>query len=259
MLPPLYLRTEFKLFMVNTSEEKIFSIISSLNSKKAHGHDSISIVKKCVAVVVKPLNNLIFSKCLLEGKFPNIWKYANVQPVHKKNNRELKSNYRPISLLPVCGKILEKIAYNELYVFLVNNNLLTNHQSGFRPGDSTINQLLSITTTIFDSFENYDETRAFFLDISKAFDKVWHDGLIFKLKCNCLTGPLVILVIYNKGCLMEAGVPQGYVLGPLNFLVYINDLPENVLSTMKLFAADSSLFTRVADVSSTHSIIEKVF
>ena len=67
--------------------------------------------KKCASVVVKPLN-LIFSKCLLEGKFPNIWKYANVQPVHKKNNRELKSNYKPISLLPVCGKILDNIVYD---------------------------------------------------------------------------------------------------------------------------------------------------
>ena len=94
--PSLCLRTESKLFMVNTSEEKIFSIIWSLNSKKAHGHDNISIsmLKQC----------LIFSKCLLEGKFPNIWKY--VQPVHKKNNKELKSNYRPISLLLVCGKTL---------------------------------------------------------------------------------------------------------------------------------------------------------
>ena len=72
--------------------------------------------------------------------------------------------------------------YDDLDTFLVNNNLITKHQSGFRPGDCTINQLLSITTTIFESFEEYDETRAIFMDISKAFDKVWHDGFVLKLQ-----------------------------------------------------------------------------
>ena len=78
-----------------------------------------------------------------------------------------------------------------MYAFLNNNNLLSVNQSGFRPGDSTIYQLLSITSTIYDSFENYDETRAVFLDISKAFDKVWHDSIIFKLKSNGISGNLL--------------------------------------------------------------------
>ena len=84
----------------------------------------------------------------------------------------------------MCSKILEKIVFDQVYAFLNTNNLLSVNQSGFRPGDSTIYQLLSITSTIYDSFENYDETRAIFLHISKAFDKVWHDGIIFKLNCN---------------------------------------------------------------------------
>ena len=108
----------------------------------------------------------------------------------KKNSRQIISNYRPISLLPICSKILEKIVFDQVYAFLNTNNLLSVNQSGFRPGDSTIYQLLSITSTIYDSFENYDETRAIFLDISKAFDKVWHDGIIFKLKCNGISGNL---------------------------------------------------------------------
>ena len=89
----------------------------------------------------------------------------------------------------MCGKILEKIVYDDLYTFLVNNNLITKHQSGFRPGDCTINQLLSITTTIFESFKEYDETRAIFMEISKAFGKVWHDGLVLKLQSNGILGP----------------------------------------------------------------------
>ena len=100
-----------------------------------------------------------------------------------------------------------------------NNNLISKDQSGFRPGDSTINQLISITSSILESFENFEETRALFVDISKAFDKVWHEGLIFKLKRNGVSGPLLA---FNKNYLYErkiivAGVPQGSVLGPLLF------------------------------------------
>ena len=93
-------------------------------------------------------------------------------------------------MLPVCGKILEKIVVDELYAFLNTNGVISIDQSGFRPGDSNINQLISITSNIVEAFDDFDETRALFLDISKAFDKVWHEDLIFKLKCNRISGPL---------------------------------------------------------------------
>ena len=170
-------------------------------------------------------------------------------------------------MLPICGKILEKIVFDQVYAFLDITNLLSKNQSGFRPGDSTIYQLLSITSTIYDAFENYDETRAVFLDISKAFDKVWHEGIIFKLKCNGISGNLLsffdnyLLNRYQRVGLndnesnwmsLKAGVPQGSVLGPLLFLVYINDLTDNISSDIRLFADDSSLFTCVKGVSQTH-------
>ena len=147
-----------------------------------------------------------------------------------------------------------------MYAFFKVNNLISPNQSGFRPGDSTINQLLSIAHEIFVGFEDFDETRAVFLDISKAFDKTWHDGLIYKLKQMGIEGDLVKLlgdylsnrfqrVVLNgqeSGWKkINAGVPQGSVLGPLLFLVYINDLTDNISSNIKLFADDSSLFTRV--------------
>ena len=91
----------------------------------------------------------------------------------------------------MCGKILEKIVYDELYTFLVNNNLITKHQLGFRAGDSTITQPLSITTSIFESFEEHDERRAVVLVISNAFDKVWHGGLALKLQCIGISFPLI--------------------------------------------------------------------
>ena len=94
-------------------------------------------LKLCAAEVALPLE-IIFNDCIKSGTFPNSWKYANVQPIHNKGNRQDKSNYRPISLLPICGKILEKIVFDHVYAFFNTNNLLSKNQSGFRPGDSTI-------------------------------------------------------------------------------------------------------------------------
>ena len=155
--------------------------------------------------------------------------------------------------------------FDAIYKFLCENQLLTPDQSGFRPGDSTINQLLSITHKIYSAFEKFPlrETRAVFLDISKAFDKVWHDGLLFKLKSYGISGCLFTVikdflsnrhqcvVLNGKSSIWSpiiAGVPQGSVLGPLLFLIYINDLVDNISSEAKLFADNTLLFTVVYDV-----------
>ena len=144
------------------------------------------------------------------------------------------------------------------------NNLITSNQSGFRPGDSTTNQLLYLVNEIHEAFEDPKllEVRAVFLDISKAFDKVWHEGLIFKLQQNGISGNLLELFksyLHNRKqrVLMngsfsdyspiESGVPQGSVLGPLLFLIYINDLEKNIKSNVKFFADDTMLFSIVKD------------
>ena len=136
------------------------------------------------------------------------------------------------------------------------------NQSGFRPFDSCENQLLSIVHDIYANFDQNPtlEMRGNFLDISKAFDKVWHEGLLFKLECIGISGNLLSIlksflsnrfqrVVLNSQCSswssVLAGVPQGSILGPLFFLIYINDLPENLQSTVKLFADDASLFSTV--------------
>ena len=177
--PEVNYKTCSKLSNITVQLNAITTIIHKLNIKKAHGYDNISIamLKLCSPEVSVPLK-IIFDKCIQSGSFPSSWKVANVQPVHKKGSRQCKEQYRPISLLPVCSKILEKIIFDQLYSYLVSNHLISENQSGFRPGDSTINQLLSITTSIYESFENYEETRAVFLDISKAFDKVWQQNAI---------------------------------------------------------------------------------
>ena len=101
-----------------------------------------------------------------------------------------------ISMLAICGKLFEKLIFDEMYDYVVKNDFLDPNQSGFFPGDSTINQLLSVTYCIYTAFEEFPstETSAVFLDISEAFDKVWHEGLLFKLQCNGVSGPLLVMI-----------------------------------------------------------------
>ena len=149
--------------------------------------------------------------------------------------------------------------FKHLYNFFEFNHLITKKQSGFRPGDSTTNQLIDFVNEIHKSFDDKKslEVRAVFLDISKAFDKVWHPGLLFKLKQNGIDGRLLTLLTSyltdrkQRAVLngtssdwesIESGVPQGSVLGPLLFLIYINDLEQNINSGIKCFPEDTMLY-----------------
>ena len=189
---PVALISEFSI-----SDEKILDIIRSLNPNKAHGWDEISVrmIKLSYAALITPLK-IVFTNCLRYGLFPEIWKYENVVPVHKKNEKNVKGNYRPISLLPIFGKTLEKLMYDSLYSHLVSLELLNPNQSGFRTGDSTVNQLISITHTIFKAFDCNPplDVRSVYLDISKAFDRVWHEGLVYKLKRCGVSGQFLSLI-----------------------------------------------------------------
>ena len=116
---------------------------------------------------------------------------ANVVPIHKKKDKNLIQNYRPVSLLPICGKIFEKLIFDNLYPYIFNNQFIDDRQSGYRHADSTVKQLLSITHEIYKAFDDNKELRAVFLDISRAFDKVWAEGLIFKLKRIGIEGDMI--------------------------------------------------------------------
>ena len=179
-----------------------------------------------------------------------------------------------MSLLPICSKNFEKLIFDSIYSFVIHNKLLNSYQSGFRPNDSCINQLISITHNIYRAFDANPslEVRGVFLDLSKAFDKVWHEGLLYKLKSNGINGNALQLIksFLHKRCQRvvlkgqsqssswlstRADVPQGSVLGPLFFLIYINDLPEGLNSEVKLFADGTCLFSIVNCVNTSDSTL----
>ena len=274
-IPAFTTKCDKFLSSVGIDRSKVLLLICSLDSKKAHGCDDLSIamLKICDLAIVESLS-FIYEKCLESGEYPSLWKKANILPIHKKESRQFKKNYCSISILPIGGKLFEKLTFDEIYDHLVKNYLLTPNQSGFRPGDSTISQLLSITYCIYTAFEEFPsrEMHAVFLDTSKAFDKVWHEGLLFKLESNGVSGPLLIMICsylsnrvqrvvlngkMSKWTSVTAGVPQASILGPLFFLIYINDLVDNLTFKAKLFADDTSLFSVVYDELATAEKLNK--
>ena len=223
-----------------------------------HNPDNINnyILKTCARELSYPLSNLLnFS--FSTSKVPKILKQANITPVFKKDDPTDCKNYRPISLLSTVGKVIEKIVHKHVFNFFKDNNVITSLQSGFVPGDSTVNQLVDIYNTFCKALDNGLEVRAIFCDISKAFDRVWHKGLLAKLKSVGITDSLLNCFqnylrdrkqrVVLPGGLSEwenisAGVPQGSILGPLLFLVYVNDIVQEINSTIRLFADDTSLY-----------------
>ena len=240
------------------SIQDVKDVLLHLNVSKASGPDLISprLLKEGADILAYPFS-IVFNRSLNQGYFPHSWKEANVSPIFKKDDRSLPSNYRPISLLCQAGKVMERCIHKHLYNYVLTNHILTPLQSGFVSGDSTTFQLLHTYHMFCEAVDNGKEVRAVFCDISKAFDRVWHKGLLHKLRgigcsgkvlswfSSYLSGRRQRVVLngkFSKWVEVLAGVPQGSILGPLLFLIYINDIVKRIGGSIRLFADDTSLY-----------------
>eukprot|EP00732_Lithocolla_globosa_P001775 Lithocolla_globosa_v1_NODE_969_length_3008_cov_31.801219.p1 type:complete len:696 gc:universal NODE_969_length_3008_cov_31.801219:852-2939(+) len=232
--------------------------LNRMKTNQATGPDKIParVLKEC-AVVLAPILARLFQLSFNTGVFPSLWKIAHVVPVYKhKGDSSDPAMYRPISLLSIIGKTMEKTINACLRRHLFGFNLISNKQYGFRPKSSTVDLLTSTTQRWLDDMGNYKEVRLVALDISRAFDAVWHKGLLVKLKslgiegklhnwlkdfltdrCQCVT----LNGVTSRTASITAGVPQGSILSPTLFAAFIDDVVNVVENNIEMFADDATL------------------
>ena len=250
--------SQFKMQNVTVSE--VHKILSSIDVSKSTGHDGISnkLLKDAVDIISYSLA-LIFNTSINTGIFPHDFKTAVISPIHKAGCKTECSNYRPISVLSSVAKIFEKLITQQLEIYLETNEILVQQQAGFRKKHCTQTSLLSITNQWFINMDRGSLNGVIFLDLKKAFDCVDHTILLRKLYNygitekslewfqSYLTDRIQICkvnqTLSNKR-IVKCGVPQGSNLGPLLFLLYINDLPNCLSSSnASMFADDTNIST----------------
>ena len=248
----------------------IRKILHQLKPKKASGPDNIQArFLKETADELAPAISTLFQASLDQSKIPNDWRHANVAPVFKKGDRSKPSNYRPISLTSICCKALEHVVHSHVLTHLEKHKILTDYQHGFRKKRSCETQLILTVNDLARGLNAGKQIDLILLDFSKAFDKVSHKKLLAKLKFygiegSCLgwvsdflanrTQTVVLNGRESDSVGVISGVPQGTVLGPLLFLAYINDLPDCVTSTARLFADDSALYRVIDSAADAQSL-----
>ena len=269
-LPSMERRTEKTITNLLITEDEVRREILQLNINKSCGPDDISpfMLIKLVDYVAAPLAR-IMETSMDSGELPQDWKNAFVSPIYKKGARNLPENYRPISLTSIACKIMEKLVRNKILCHLIENGLLSLKQFGFVSGRSTVTQLLNYLDICADVVASGGNVDSIYFDFSKAFDTVPHKRLSVKMKAYGIEGKLLAWVeafltgreqmVRVNGELSTSkavisGIPQGSVLGPLLFVIYINDLPDVVKSNILLFADDTKIFNKVSSVDDAISL-----
>ena len=257
--PPEYNFTE-DLNDFDITVDKVKKMLKMLHTGKAPGPDGINpmFLASTAESLATPIT-ILFRKTLASGKIPDEWKKANVSPIFKKGKKSAPNNYRPVSLTCILCKLMEKLIREKIVDHLERNDLISNKQHGFFSGRSCVTQLIDVLDLWTKTLDEGGSIDAIYMDYQKAFDSVPHRRLIAKVKAHGISGNVLDWVqdfltnrsqkVIINGAQSEekevtSGIPQGSVLGPILFVLYINDLPSNVQSEIRLFADDTKLFTR---------------
>ena len=245
-------------------------LLKDLNPNKACGSDKIPAVllKKC-AEEISPILTFIFQQTLDKGSVPDDWKIALVTPIFKKGKRSAPENYRPVSLTSICCKINEHIIVSQTISHLEQHNILVDYQHGFRRRRSCESQLLVTAHDLASVLNKHSQVDVAVLDFAKAFDKVPHQRLIEKLRFYNIhpnviswttsflsnrTQSVVVDGFTSDEAAVISGVPQGTVMGPMLFLIFINDIACNISSTVRLFADDCLLYKEIVSKADTTTL-----